>query len=195
MNILDANLYEGTCYRLADNWFSFIDVESYMDHPINYLEIGAHYGANVISVANTYASHPYSRLYAIDPWEDYDEYDEYVGKQKNIYDTYISNLERAGVKDKINTIRGYSHKETQTFPDAFFDIIYVDGNHDKDYVMEDAVNSFRKLKKGGFIIFDDYGWCDREDFKIGLDSFLVAYEDRTEVLGVLNSQKFVRKTR
>ena len=33
------------------------------------------------------------------------------------------------------------------FKDEFFDIIYIDGNHEPEYVLEDAVLSFRKLKK------------------------------------------------
>ena len=117
--LLDNTVFEGNCYRLADNWFPLVDLELYKNRPINYLEIGAHYGSNVISVANTYGSNEYSRLYAIDPWSDYDEYPEYVGKQKSIYETYKSNIERAGVSYKIETIRGYSHKEIQSFPDSF----------------------------------------------------------------------------
>lgn len=191
--LLDNTVFEGNCYRLADNWFPLVDLELYKNRPINYLEIGAHYGSNVISVANTYGSNEFSRLYAVDPWSDYDEYPEYVGKQKSIYETYKSNIDRAGVSHKIETIRGYSHKEIQSFPDSFFDIVYVDGNHEKEYVLEDAVLSFRKLKKGGIIIFDDYGWCDSEDFKIGVDSFLAVNKERTEILGLLNSQMIVKK--
>jgi hypothetical protein len=36
------------------------------------------------------------------------------------------------------------------------DIIYIDGNHGPEYVLEDADLSFRKLKNG-IMIFDDYG--------------------------------------
>ena len=192
MSLLDGS-FEGTCYRLCDNWYPLLDVSSYSSRPINYLEIGAHYGSNVISVANSYGVHECSRLWAVDPWCDYDEYSEYVGAQRSIYETYKSNVSRAGVSDKVVTIRGYSHKEIPCFPDSFFDIVYVDGNHSKEYVLEDAVLSFRKLKKGGVIIFDDYGWCDSEDFKIGVDSFLSVFKDRTEVLGLLNSQMLVKK--
>ena len=39
-----------------------------------------------------------------------------------------------------------------------FDLIYIDGNHHADNVLKDAINSFKTLNKGGFIIFDDFLW-------------------------------------
>lgn len=72
--------FEGVQYRLSDNWFSFIDLQKYKSIPIRYLEIGAFYGANLISVDKTYGSHPESKLYCIDPWEDYADYPEYKNK-------------------------------------------------------------------------------------------------------------------
>ena len=69
-------------------------------------------------------------MYCIDPWEDYDEY-------KN--QQFINNIENSGVKDKIIINRGYSNLEIPKFQDEFFDIIYIDGNHEPEYVLEDAV--------------------------------------------------------
>jgi len=54
-------------YRLANNWFNTINVHDYIIKPINYLEIGTLYGANILSVANTYGLHDDSKLYCIDP--------------------------------------------------------------------------------------------------------------------------------
>ena len=72
--ILLNNQFTGIQYRLADNWFSLVNVNDFKNKPINYLEIGTFYGANIISVAKTYGLHNDSKLYCIDPWEDYDEY-------------------------------------------------------------------------------------------------------------------------
>jgi predicted O-methyltransferase YrrM len=148
--------FVGVNYRLADNWFNHINM-NYYNKPINYLEIGTFYGANIISVANTYGSHNNSKLYCIDPWEDYEDYPEYKNEQSNIYNSFINNIEKSGVKDKIIINRGYSNIEVPKFEDNFFDIIYIDGNHEPEYVLEDAVLSFRKLKQNGIMIFDDYG--------------------------------------
>ena len=150
--------FVGVQYRLANNWFNAVDIKKFKDTPINYLEIGTFYGANILSVANTYGLHNDSKLYCIDPWEDYDEYPEYKNHQTSIYNAFIENIENSGVKDKIIINRGYSNLEIPKFKDEFFDIIYIDGNHEPEYVLEDAVLSFRKLKKNGIMIFDDYGW-------------------------------------
>ena len=58
-------------------------------------------------------------------------------------------------KDKIIVKRGYSNKEINNFEDNFFDIIYIDCNHEPEYVLEDAVLSFRKLKKDGIMMIMD----------------------------------------
>ena len=57
------NNFVGTQYRLANNWFDNVNVNDYTDKPINYLEIGTFYGANILSVANTYGVHNDSKLY------------------------------------------------------------------------------------------------------------------------------------
>jgi predicted O-methyltransferase YrrM len=185
--------FDGIQYRLADNWFSIIDVNYCKGKPINYLEVGAFYGANILSVANTYGLHSESKLYCIDPWEDYDEYPEYKTQQSTIYDSFMKNIENSGVKDKIVVRRGYSSSEIPKLPDNFFDIIYIDGNHEPEYVLEDAVLSFRKLKTNGIMVFDDYGWGGPDLTQRGIDGFLSGYHKRVRFLGNLQSQVFVLK--
>ena len=189
------NNFVGTHYRLADNWFYNVDINDYKDKPINYLEIGTFYGANLLSVARTYAMHNDSVLYCIDPWEDYDEYNEpeYKNKQTSIYNTFIENVNNSQDKDKIKINRGYSNIELLKFKDEFFDIIYIDGNHEPEYVLEDAVLSFRKLKKNGIMIFDDYGWGGPDLTQKGIDGFLSGYHKKIKILGERESQVFVRK--
>jgi len=99
------------------------------------------------------------------------------------------------IKEKINVRRGYSNVEIPKFQDDFFDIIYIDGNHEPEYVLEDAVLSFRKLKRGGMMIFDDYGWNGPMMTQRGIDGFLSGYHKRITVLGEINTQVFLRKDR
>ena len=187
--------FDGTQYRLANNWFNVLNINDYKDKPINYLEIGTFYGANILSVANSYGLHNDSKLYCIDPWEDYDEYSEYKNQQSSIYNSFINNVENSGVKDKIIITRGYSNNEIPKFQDNFFDIIYIDGNHEPEYVLEDAILSFRKLKINGMMIFDDYGWGGPDLTQRGIDGFLCGYHKRITCLGLKDSQVFIRKNR
>ena len=185
--------FKGTQYRLANNWYNIINLNDYKDKPINYLEIGVFYGANIISVAMTYGLHKESKLYCIDPWEDYNEYVEYKNEQPQIYDTFIENIKNSGFQDKIIINRGYSNKEIYKFDDEFFDIIYIDGNHEPEYVLEDAVSSFRKLKVNGIMIFDDYGWCGPDLTQKGIDAFLSGYSKRIQYLNNVETQVFIKK--
>ena len=55
--------------------------------------------------------------------------------------------------------------------------------HQPEFVLEDAVLSFRKLKRGGYLVFDDYGWGSADLTQRGIDAFLAAYRDRIELVG------------
>jgi len=185
--------FTGITYRTADNWIYHINLLNYQNRPINYLEIGAFYGANLLSVERTFAKNPGSKLYCIDPWEDYSDYPEYKGQQKSIYDCFLSNIKNSGISDKIEISRGYSNIELPKFEDEFFDMIYIDGNHEPQYVLEDAVISFRKLKKNGIMIFDDYGWGGPDLTQRGIDAFISGYHKVIKNLGMRDNQVFVQK--
>ncbi len=185
-------VFEGLTYRTASNWYNNIPNKN-GEKPIKYLEIGTFYGANLFSVAKSYASHPDSKLHCIDPWTDYNDYPEYKGEQDNIYQTFMKNVERSGFADKITVHRGFSNEVIPTLEDDSFDMIYIDGNHEPEYVLEDAVLAFRKLKKGGYMIFDDYGWGGPDLTKRGIDAFVRGYYKRVTALGLRETQMFVRK--
>ena len=72
-----------------------------------------------------------------------------------------------------------------------FDFIYVDASHNPENVIFDAVNSFRYLKTGGVMIFDDYAWGD---CKIGIDSFLNTHKSYYTDL-IVDTQVTIRKSK
>lgn len=192
---INLSQFRGIKYRLCNNWLPILPVERYASSPIKYLEIGTLCGANLLSVAQTFGRHPESELHCIDPWEDYEEYDEYKARQETHYDLFRSNVATTDeqTQRKIKVHRGYSHLEVPKLEDNTFDIIYIDGNHLPEYVLEDAVLCFRKLKPEGIMIFDDYGWGGPDLTKRGIDGFLNGYHKRIAVIGHKETQVFVRK--
>jgi len=159
-SIFKPKNFEGSYYTLPSNWVKPINLETTMNTPIKYLEVGTLYGGSLLSFAQTFGLHHESKLFCIDPWIDYPEYPEYKGEQEKIYQTFLKNVENSEHKDKITIMRGFSHDEMPKLYNNFFDIIYVDANHENQtYIYRDAVLSFMKLKKGGVLIFDDYGGC------------------------------------
>ena len=184
----------GTQFKLCDNWFYFLPPESYSNRPVNYLEIGAYYGHNLISVATTYCQHPESKMYAIDPWLNYDDYPEYKGvDMPNIFEGFKKNVETHIPPEKLNVYQNFSHKVLPYLEDEFFDLIFIDGNHEPDYVLEDGVLSFRKLKKGGVLILDDYDFQGHDYTKRGIDCFMSAYRDKFKYIGFYQGQMMIQK--
>lgn len=193
---MELKNFEGIKYQLCDNWFDVLEVNTYCNRPINYLEIGTLCGANLLSVIQTYGKHKDSKLHCIDPWENYTEYPEYFDMQNNNYELFKKNINKLedDIKSKIVINRGYSHNIVHTLEDNFFDIIYIDGNHEPEFVLEDAVLSFRKLKNNGVMIFDDYGMNGEVKTKLGIDAFIQGYHKRlNNNISFKNGQLFISK--
>lgn len=146
--------FQGNIYNLSYKWTNIIPVKN---EKLRILEIGAYHGANVCSYMKTYAQHPDSEVHCVDPWFDYDEYSEYKNIQYKNYSRFLTNITKLNPSDiqKIYIHRGLSGDIVPRFENEYFDIIYIDGNHEKKFVLEDAVISFNKVKKGGWIVFDD----------------------------------------
>lgn len=81
------------------------------------------------------------------------------------------------------------------YPNKQFDFIYIDASHDPDWVLHDSLRSFFLLKKGGLIIFDDFGM---EGCRKGVLSFLNCYNDYLEPHSMAPQgywQLFMKKTK
>jgi predicted O-methyltransferase YrrM len=125
-------------------------------------------------------THPTAHLTAIDVFD---------GPYK---DRWFANIENSGFSNKVTTITGYSQLALRKLPLDSFDIVYIDGSHAKDDVMEDAVLCWRLVRKDGLLIFDDYRWAgcfvsgtsdQPTDFpKAAIDRFVQCFDEHFEVI-------------
>lgn len=173
--------YQGQVYRISTNWLSVIPLPT---TPLRIMEIGVFHGGNVCSLLKTYADPPSSTIHCVDPWMEYAAYTEYQGKQMSNYKQFIQNMSLLAPEDlhKIHLHRGLSASIVPTFQDDSFDLIYVDGNHDVPYALEDAILCLKKVKNGGYLIFDD---TQCPEVQHALSIFVTVYKSslqRTELV-------------
>ena len=123
-------------------------------------EIGVWYGVfahNVLLKKNP------SKLYLIDPWQ-YGlqtdvELDPTPEKQQNRDLTYEIVRQSFSSYKNAEVVRLKSEDAVNLFKDDYFDYVYIDGEHSYAAVTRDLTNYFPKIKVGGYLIGDDYGWA------------------------------------
>jgi hypothetical protein len=70
---------------------------------------------------------------------------------------------------RVHLHEGKSWEVMESFPDDYFDWIYVDGAHNYASVKKDLTQACRTIKKGGYIICNDYmTWSTSEGYPYGV---------------------------
>lgn len=78
-----------------------------------------------------------------------------------LMETFINNVNRAGVRKHIFPVRCSSELAPEIFPDGFFKFIFIDAGHGYEQVMLDLKAWYRKLADGGTMAGHDY-WGEVE---------------------------------
>jgi hypothetical protein len=152
---------------------------------IKILEIGSFegYSANIFN--NIF---PNSKIYCVDPFLSYSELPSLkFNKVENNFDINTKNI-------NIRKIKMFSSVFFKKYQ-FFFDIIYVDGSHKADDVFLDGVNSFKSLKKGGIIFFDDFigGVINKSSPIFGIKRFQNIYSHSLELCFINEQIGFKKK--
>ncbi|MBM3599235.1 MAG: class I SAM-dependent methyltransferase [Alphaproteobacteria bacterium] len=67
---------------------------------------------------------------------------------------------------QVEVHRSLSHLKAASFPDRYFDWIYVDADHSYDGVTGDLEAYFPKIKPDGLILGHDYSWHGKVNFGV-----------------------------
>jgi len=147
------------------------------DEPLRILEIGAWEGRGSIFLLNFF---PKSHVTCMDIFM--------LGNEAlfdaNVTNAYPRRVEKIAARSVIGLDRlATSQREP-------FDLIYVDASHDRDDVMTDSILSWRLLKVGGVLIWDDYeifsvmsgSFIEDQNPKPAIDAFLAWRKDELEIL-------------
>ena len=116
-------------------------------------EIGVFEGDHALSL---FENLDIRKLYLIDPYELYDDYFE--GKKHYGHDQPPLNLAKVNAykkldeyTDRIVWIEKYSNDAVSEI-DEELDFVYIDGNHQETYVLDDIINYLPIVKRGRGVI-------------------------------------------
>jgi len=167
--------------------YNFKEALNNFNH-FHYLEIGSFEGNSAIFVAQNF---PNSEIHCVDNWAGTEEYG----------DLQFSKIERNFDKNILffKNINKYKMTSDNFFltNQKKFDVIYIDGYHKASQVFKDFKNSWKVLKKGGVLIFDDYIWKFFEKIEdnpcYAINKYLRVIYREINILKVSNSQLFIKK--
>jgi hypothetical protein len=109
-------------------------------------------------------------LVCVDTWKAY-------GEMPGVDMDAVRERASENINGRATIIEGDLFDFFMAYDVKLFDAIYIDGAHDAASVLEDSVLAWRLLKRGGLMIWDDYGdWrpADGSDNcpKTAVDAFL-----------------------
>lgn len=135
-----------------------------INEPEVIVEIGVFGGMSLIPMAFAVKENGVGKVYGIDPWDSnisVQGMDEINGNwwgsvdHQAVLDKLVKKIRRFKLEEQIELIRDTSANASPIYN---IDVLHIDGNHSEDMAYLDATTWVPRVKKGGFIIFDDPNW-------------------------------------
>jgi MMP 1-O-methyltransferase len=111
------------------------------------VEIGSWKGKSTVCIGLGSQAGASVPIYAIDPHADYR------------FGDFKENVERAGLTDLVRPIASLSQAAADGF-DEPIELLFVDGSHEYDLVLEDFEKWVPKVIDGGWVAFHDTTWTE-----------------------------------
>lgn len=124
-----------------------------------FAELGYTVGAEIGVEQGRYSeeicrANPAVRLYCIDPWQAYDRYADHVSQRK-LDGFYDEAMQRLRVFNTV-VIRKTSMEAVKEFRLSLLDFVYIDGNHEFEFVVNDIIQWAKIVRPGGIVAGHDY---------------------------------------
>ena len=115
-------------------------------------EIGTYRGDYAFTLCS---KNPQATIYCVDPWKVYDDYKDTTDQSE-----MDSNEKKARYRLKnfnnVVFIKMPSMQAAKWFYDEELDFVYIDANHEWQYVTQDIYHWARKVRPGGIVSGHDY---------------------------------------
>jgi predicted O-methyltransferase YrrM len=123
--------------------------KEYFKCPLTGVEIGVAKGDNALSILEVL---PIKKLYLIDPYEEYVQDGFLVTEYKNCFSIAIEKLSKY---EQACFIKKTSEEAVKDIKEQL-DFVYIDGNHQYEYVKKDIAFYYPLVKQGGILGGHDY---------------------------------------
>ena len=146
----------------------------------DYLEVGCYEGLSSFYVLSEYKS---VNAFFLDIWDmpnpNSKTLSHNFGLIEKAFDQNLSGFDFKKMKDDSVISMRKLLKEN-----VHFDFIYIDGSHNGEDILSDAIEAFKILKVNGLMFFDDF--LQHDDNRIlqsyvGIDKFLSLYSDYLKI--------------
>jgi len=135
-------------------------------------EVGVWQGKNAFNILKHLSI---KKLYLIDPYKKYIGYDSdgtFIVTQKKLSIAKIKAHRRLSkFKNKIVWINEFSDTACNKIPEKL-DFVYIDANHNYEFVKKDMENYYSLLKKGGILAGHDICLLERPGVLFALTDFI-----------------------
>lgn len=173
-------------YKFTQTWYLNSEIRKNLLNHIdktkkyNILEIGSFEGLSACGFSDNIMNHHDSILDCVDPFILSGTNEKITTKNviSNTEEIFINNI---NLSKNANKIKLYKQTSDDFFKtnQKFYDLIYIDGCHEPEFIKNDIDNSFKFIKKNGIIWMDDYGGntTNNGKIKIHIDNYLKNYEN------------------
>lgn len=159
------------------------------------VEIGVFGGSSLFPQAMAFRDKKNGLAIGIDPWTNascLEDMENPANKNwwgnldlENVYLDFMNKVKSFGVHNNLKVYRKKSSEIHHKIELESVDLLHIDGNHCERLAYEDSVNYLPKVRRGGYIFFDDIMWTESGDklsTRKGLD-FLLKSCDEVELVG------------
>jgi predicted O-methyltransferase YrrM len=116
------------------------------------VELGSFMRRSSIAIAAVMPTE--SRLWCVDHFQGSAEYQGM--NLGDLFDSFQKNVEAFGVRSRIEVLRMSTLQAVDQFQPESVDFLLVDASLDYESVKDDLAHWYPKLKRGGFLVCDDY---------------------------------------
>lgn len=183
------------------NWFKHTAQDNFIKHlkefkgkpNLRFLQLGAFTGDASVWMLKNILTDKTSDLTDVDTWKGSDEE---VHQEMDFADVYQTYKEKTKQFTNVSSHQIDSESFLAACRANTYDFIYVDADHTAAAVAIDAIHSWRLLKPGGIMAFDDFTWKHKDGMVYmpfrAIDFFCWAFQFKLEIL-VRNEQVWIRK--